>query len=294
MPEVALVTCSELPEASSDSRLVIEPLAKLGIRATAAVWDDRSVDWDCFDLAVIRSCWDYVPRRAEFVQWARSVPRLANPADVIEWNTDKRYLRELETAGVPTVPTNWVKPGDDWQPGSSGECVVKPVVSMSSLDTGRYRLWDETERALAGEHAQRLLNAGRDVMVQPYVEAIDTEGETAVIFVGGVFSHAVKKHAILRGPDTGDDHRLDENGAVDGMPQGPSADQLRLAERSIAGAPHSRDLMYARVDMVPGLDGLPMLIELELTEPQLYHRQAPGSAERFALAIADRLRMSGA
>ena len=103
---VALVTCAEVPDLDPDDRLLLHPLAGQGIQVTAAVWDDPAVDWASFDLVVLRSTWDYAARRDEFVAWAAAVPRLANPADVVAWNTDKRYLRELAVAGVPVVPTS--------------------------------------------------------------------------------------------------------------------------------------------------------------------------------------------
>lgn len=80
---------------------------RAGLRSETVVWDDPDVDWDAFDAVVVRSCWDYVPRRDEFLAWTRQVPTLVNDADTIAWNTDKHYLRELETAGVPIVPTAW-------------------------------------------------------------------------------------------------------------------------------------------------------------------------------------------
>src|SRR5262249_22509384 len=96
---VALVTCAELPQLDDDSRSLIARLSAGGVCATPAVWDDLKVDWADFDLVVVRSCWDYVSRRSEFVEWATRIPHLANPAPVLAWNTDKRYLRDLEACG---------------------------------------------------------------------------------------------------------------------------------------------------------------------------------------------------
>jgi hypothetical protein len=115
-PRVALVTCTALPDLDPDDRLVLAPLAAHGVAAEAVVWDDPAVDWSGYDLVVLRSPWDYALRRDEFVAWARTVPALVNPADVVAWNTDKRYLAELSAAGVPTVPTAWVEPGEEWVP----------------------------------------------------------------------------------------------------------------------------------------------------------------------------------
>jgi hypothetical protein len=113
-PRVALVTCAQVPELDADSRRLLGPLAARGVASEPVVWDDPTVDWAGFDLAVVRSCWDYVPRRSEFLAWARSVPRLANPPEVLAWNTDKRYLQDPADAGVPVVPKASAKCGVGW------------------------------------------------------------------------------------------------------------------------------------------------------------------------------------
>jgi glutathione synthase/RimK-type ligase-like ATP-grasp enzyme len=168
---VALVTCREVPELDADTHHLLAPLAARSVQATAVVWDDPRVDWAVFDLAVVRSCWDYAHRRGDFLAWAQRVPRLANPAATIAWNTDKRYLRELERSGVPMVPTTWVRPGERWAAPADGDWVVKPAVSLAGLDSGRYRLEDADERRLAIGHVHRLQRPGRMVMVQPYLPA---------------------------------------------------------------------------------------------------------------------------
>ncbi|MDL2335376.1 MAG: hypothetical protein QFC55_05035, partial [Chloroflexota bacterium] len=108
MTRIALATCAALPDLDPDEQLLLEPLRALGVEARAAVWDDATVDWAAFDLVVIRSTWEYASRRDEFVAWTRSVPRIVNPANVVAWNTDKHYLRDLAAAGVPVVPTDWI------------------------------------------------------------------------------------------------------------------------------------------------------------------------------------------
>jgi hypothetical protein len=285
MPRIALVTCAEFATLEDDDKLLLEPLARLGIEAVPAIWDDPAVDWSSFDLVVLRSPWDYAPRRDEFVAWTRRVPRLANRADVVAWNTDKGYLRELGAAGVPVVPTQWLRPGDpDWQPDPDGEVVVKPAISAGSQDTGRYRLGDPEQRALALAHAQRLLAAGRTVMVQPYLSAVDHAGETALLFFAGRFSHAIRKGAMLDGPDLGVEglFKAEEIAA-----RVPTPQERAAAEQVLAVAP--ADLLYARVDLIPGPDGAPMLIELELTEPSVFLGYDDGAAQRFAEAIAGKV-----
>ncbi|MEU7972326.1 hypothetical protein AB0B48_09810 [Micromonospora sp. NPDC049089] len=291
-PRVALVTCSDLADLDPDDRLVLAPLAARGVAVQAVVWDDPDVDWSSYDLVVLRSPWDYALRRDEFVSWASTVPTLVNPAAVVRWNTDKRYLAELSAAGVPTVPTAWVMPGESWQPpAETGEYVLKPAVSAGSQDTGRYDLADPEHRDLAAAHVRRLSEAGRVTMVQPYLRAVDTEGETALLFLAGpeglAFSHAIRKGPMLSGPDFGPDglYKAEEITARTARPE-----QLAVAEQTLATVPGgTRQLLYARVDLIPGADGEPVLVELELTEPSLFIGYANGAPERLATAITTHL-----
>ena len=278
------MTCREFADLDVDDRLVIPELARLGVTAEPVVWDEPSVDWDDYGLAVVRSAWDYVERRDEFLAWAASVPCLANPAPVLAWNTDKRYLRDLE-ADAPVVPTTWLEPGDHVELAGEGIVVIKPSVGAGSRDAGRFDL-ASAERELAVKHVTRLLDRGETVMVQPYLDAVESEGETAMLFMAGEFSHAIGKEALLRGPDV----------AVDGLfrPESisarvPSAAELDVAARVLEAArAFVPDVLYARVDVLPTVEG-PVLLELELSEPSLFLRHDPGAASRFAAAIGTHL-----
>ncbi|RIQ20555.1 ATP-grasp domain-containing protein [Jiangella rhizosphaerae] len=287
MPRVALVTCADLPHLDTDDQLVVQPLRALGVDVETPVWDDPAVDWAAFDLAVLRNPWDYARRREPFLAWAHAVPRLLNPPKVVEWNTDKVYLRELAAAGLPVVPTTWLTPGDAATelPGS-GEYVLKPSVSAGSADTGRYRLDDAEQRALAVAQVEKLLARGSTVMLQPYLEAVDTAGETAMLHIGGEFSHAIRKGALLDGPDLRDGKPLWSE-QID--PREPTPAEAELARRTLDAIPGSDTLLYARVDTIPGADGAPVILEVELTEPSLFLATSPGAPERLARAIAARL-----
>jgi glutathione synthase/RimK-type ligase-like ATP-grasp enzyme len=281
---VALVTCAELPDLDPDDRLLLAPLADRGLRADAVVWDDPAVDWSAYDLVVLRSPWDYVGRRDAFVAWAAGVPALVNPADVVAWNTDKHYLAELAAAGLPVVPTTWVAPDDAWPVPGTGGYVIKPVVGAGSLDAGRYDLGRPDERRLAEAHVDRLRAAGRTVMIQPYLAAVDTYGETALLFARGAYSHAIRKGPMLTGPDSVEPglYRPEQI-----TPRTPTEAERDVAGRVLAAVPGGADrLPYARVDLIPGPDGAPVLVELELTEPSLFLGTADGAPERFADAIA--------
>lgn len=289
MPEVALVTCSRLPNLDPDDLLLLAPLETRGVRVTAAIWDDPDIDWDRFDLCVVRSTWDYTERRDRFVEWALSVPRLINPADVIEWNTDKHYLVDLAAAGVPTVATTWISSVGEIALPTDGLYVLKPAIGAGSMDAGLFDLRDAADHERARRHAERLVAAGQTVMVQPYLSAIEDSGETGVIFIDGTFSHATRKGTML-GPESLEDvDELYKKETIDA--RSPTAAELDVATRTLNYVPGGPGrLAYARVDMIPGPNGEPQLIELELTEPSLFMATAPGSEERFAAAIAARAR----
>ncbi|WP_206681031.1 RimK family alpha-L-glutamate ligase [Actinomadura sp. J1-007] len=189
-PRVALATCSWLPDGSDDVVHLMKALAGLGVRAEPVVWDSGA-DWASYDLTVVRSTWDYPARRDAFLAWADAVPRIVNAPEVLRWNTDKRYLRDLAAAGVPVVETLW-DPAD--VPSSWPEYVIKPAVSIGSRDTAR---WGPGEEERARAHLRALRSEGRAVMVQPYLSAVDTLGETALVFRDGAFSHAARKAPIL-------------------------------------------------------------------------------------------------
>jgi hypothetical protein len=210
----------------------------------------------------------------------------------VAWNTEKTYIELLAAGGVPVVPTDWVRPGEPWDRPAAGEYVVKPAISAGSRDTGRYDLADPVHSDLAAAHVARLQAAGRLVMVQPYLAAVDTDGETGMLFIGGRFSHAIRKGPMLEGPD------LPGSGSrAPGLYRSeriaarqPSPVQVEVAEKALAAIPGGAEsLLYARVDLIAGPDRSPVLVELELTEPSLFLDRSAGAAERFADAIAARV-----
>lgn len=281
MNRVALVTCRELPDLDEDDRLLVPALAERGVVAEAAVWDDPAVDWGAFDLAVLRSPWDYSARVDAFVAWARSVPRLANPAETVEWNVDKRYLADLDGAGVPTIATTFVGPGEAVPTLPEGELVVKPSVSAGSRDT--LRLDDPGEVAAHIAHVHAL---GKVAMVQPYLGAVDDDGETAVVFLGGAHSHAARKGPLLPlgGSLVGAGLYARETMA----PRDATAAELEVAHAALAVVPG--DLLYARVDLLRDDHGAPVVLEVEVTEPSLFLGiGGPAATERIADAIAARV-----
>jgi glutathione synthase/RimK-type ligase-like ATP-grasp enzyme len=281
LPRIALATCRQLPAGDEDSGLLLAACSTAGLDAEWRIWDDPAVDWDSYDLVVIRATWDYAPRRDDFAAWAASVPRLANPAEVVAWNTDKTYLRELAEAGVPVVPTAWLAPGApvDWPDWP--DLVVKPTVSAGAQDTARY---GPGEHDKARAHADRLLAAGRPVMIQPYLAGVDAAGESMLVHVGGGYSHGFRKEAILQAGEPAETGNLfrPEQVAV----RQPTTAERAVAGQALAAVPGGPGrLLYARVDLLPDEAGNPVVIELELTEPSLWLASAPGAADRLAGAI---------
>ncbi|HEY8581383.1 MAG TPA: hypothetical protein VIL49_00490 [Capillimicrobium sp.] len=272
-----------MPRLDDEEILVVPELERRGLEVALPVWDDPSVDWDAFDLVVVRTTWDYPERRDEFLAWARRVPRLANPADVLAWNTDKRYLGELADAGLPVVPTTFVAPGEPFAAPDADELVVKPTVSAGSRDTARY-LRADAGRAAA--HVARLHAAGRTAMVQPYLGEVDDAGETALLFLDGELSHAIRKGPLLERGKEGPSGLFAEE---DIQPREPSAVERDLGDQVLAAVTERcGPLVYARIDLLPDRDG-PRVIEVELTEPSLFLGHDAGAPARLADAIAARL-----
>jgi glutathione synthase/RimK-type ligase-like ATP-grasp enzyme len=301
---LALATCAELPELDEPDRRLRAALADRGVPTDVVVWDDPTVDWGTYAHVLIRSTWDYTNRAQQFADWTRRVERtgvLLNPADVVAWNLDKTYLRDLEQRGLPIVPTIWLDPerqldarGIHTRFPAFGDFVIKPTVSAGSRDTGRYDASVTPSRSLAITHAKNLLGVGRWVMVQRYLAKVDEVGETALVYVDGQFSHAVRKGALLEGP-----FRAEETLGV--LYRGEkmasrvaSAAERALADRVVAELPAvfpqlAGPLLYTRVDLIPDDSGEPVILEVGLIEPSLFFEHAPGSVERFADATVARL-----
>ena len=303
-PRIALATCSSLPALDDDDAPLVPAFAQRDVVAEPVVWDDPAVDWSVYDLVLIRSTWDYTDRPREFLEWVRRVEqstRLINPASAVEWNIDKSYQRTLERAGLPIVPTIWLDPERNFDSRSIhtrfpafGDFVIKPTISAGSRDTGRYSAGETPSRALAITHAKSLLQAGRHVMLQRYLRQVDTVGETGIVFVDGVFSHAVRKAPLLNGPfrastTTSVLYKEEVMSARDASPA-----ERELAERVVAALPElvpgvDGPLVYARVDLIPDDAGNPVVLELELTEPSFFFALAPGSIDRLVDAVVGRL-----
>ena len=288
---VALVTAANSRALDEDLPLLGAALDDLGVANAVVDWDDPAADWASFALAVVRSPWDYPERRDEFLAWADAAgaaTTLLNPPDVLRWNTDKRYLAELARDGVPIVPTTFFEPDDGVVLPVAGDCVVKPAISAGR---GTRRATPPTRRLPRPNTSPASRPPGASRWCSPTSTQIDALGETALVFVDGAFSHGLRKAPILAGTVEMVDGGLYALETMEQRDPTPAEHDVATATLAAAAAAlaTTNPLLYARVDLVPGEDGQPLLLELEVTEPSLFHTYAPGSAARFAAAIAARL-----
>jgi glutathione synthase/RimK-type ligase-like ATP-grasp enzyme len=292
LPRIALATCAALPDLDTDDQPLQRALQARGATVTTPVWDGPRAAFgpDAIDLVVIRNTWDYTTRKDAFLAFvddvASQVP-LLNPPAVLRDNTDKRYLQRLGDDGIPTVPTVFVEQGsagvvfDDVVsrlPAASG-WVIKPRVGAGSRNTIKV---DNTAagRSTATAFLQTVL-PGEGLMVQPFLPRI-SDGEASLVFFNGLFSHAV-----LKRPAVGDFRsQPDFGGRV--TPLTPTSAQRTVADAVIAAFGRA-NLLYARIDLVVGLDGHPALIEAELCEPSLYLGWDEAAVDRCADAILARV-----
>jgi glutathione synthase/RimK-type ligase-like ATP-grasp enzyme len=283
---IMLATCADLPQLDTDDQALYRALQKANLPVEIAIWDDPSVDWSKASLCVIRSTWDYVPKRERYVQWAEQVASqtiLWNPAPLIRWNTDKTYLREMAQQGVPIVETVWLTQGSAFdlkallEERNWTEAVIKPVISASGKDTFR------VSRSTASEFEPQVreLLSQRELMVQPFMVSVATVGELSFLYFNGEFSHAVAKR-----PSSGE-FRVQEHLGGKFHPFVPSAEQLASADAVMRRIPHPT--LYARVDMMADEQGGLRLSELELTEPSMYLAYDAAATGRFVQAIRQRL-----
>jgi len=296
---IALATCANLPDWEVDDRPLHQALTQRGIEHDLVAWTDANADWSRYDGCLIRTTWDYMDRRAAFIEWAERIAAqtmLLNPPAVVRWNTHKGYLRDLEQAGVPVIDTVWLDADStdalaeliaerDWP-----SIFIKPAIGATARETMRLtRAADDIERAQ--QHIDRLRAAGEDLLLQPYLANVESEGEYSAIWFDGAFSHAVRKI-----PVEGDYRVQDDFGATD-EPWNISSTDMALtqaavtaAENQLTDALDGQPLLYARVDLLRDEVGQLRITELELVEPSLFFRHSAAAAGQLVDALIDRVR----
>jgi len=286
---IALVSSAYARELDTDLPYLVRAFADRGVTAEIIDWDAADEDWTRFSSAVVRSPWDYHRRFDEFMAWVDRVSTLTtlwNPAEVLRWNLDKHYLAEMAAAGLDVIPTVYVESESDIAAvvdRLAGDVVVKPTVSAGANNS-----WRHTDDAAGAEaHVREILALGKSVMVQPYQRFIDDKGETGLLYFGGAYSHAFRKGAILTaGEMVHNDLYVEEEIAA----RTPTDQERELGDRVVEWISHrfGSAPLYARVDMVKGQRGIPVLMEVEMAEPSFFLHVSPGAPERFVAATLAR------
>jgi glutathione synthase/RimK-type ligase-like ATP-grasp enzyme len=284
---LALVTWSGLPQGAESERLMLPHLAAAGVETEIVDWRSTNCDFSKFDLIVLRSCWDYHLHAAEFIDWLQRVEHVApilNAVDTVLWNHNKFYLREVEALGIEIARTVFVNgsgpiASSGWQEIRNWKkSVVKPAVSASA-----HKTWLFDSAAVPDEDELKNKMEGEAFLIQQFIPEIETHGEISFIYIDGAYSHAVQKR-----PAAGDFRVQQEHGGSAELfhPDSTLLDQANEIASTVAQV---RDSLYCRIDAV-ARDGTLVLMELELIEPELFLGMAEGAAERFAKAIAKRIK----
>ena len=249
-------------------------------------WDDVAIDWTQFSIAVLRSTWDYYARLDEFIAWVDRVSAqttLCNPAEIVRWNVDKRYLQEMSAHGIPVMATTFVAQLIDiTQELIAQDVIIKPVVSAGSNNTARHR----NDLVAARAQLDHILSDAGVAMVQPYSPTIDSVGETGLVYLGGKFSHAFGKDAVF-GEAEQVHNGVHVQEVITARTANPNEHLLGDSVMKFLINKFGVTPLYARIDMVTNIDGVPEIMEVELTEPSLYLHLDARSPERAASALAN-------
>lgn len=283
---LAIASSRQFPGIHADDVHLAATLEQLGVECTVCIWNDPQVDWTAFDAVLIRTIWDYFEHYAAFLTWLDMLERLGvitiNDTRTLRWNSDKRYLLELERQGVSVIPTQ-VAQGENLQAALSSmsgrDVVVKPTVSGGAWHTVRGKVGTADF-----DQACTRLPKELDYLVQPFVPEIASNGEWSLMYFDGTYSHAV-----LKRPTAGD-YRVQEQHGGSIVPATPDDAVVQAASKTLAAtaALGHRELAYARVDGVVA-NGQFLVMELEVIEPSLFLTERPDAAERFARHLVERL-----
>ncbi|MBA4077517.1 MAG: hypothetical protein C0508_20990 [Cyanobacteria bacterium PR.023] len=295
--DIVFVTYGDLKQGDPDDLDALEILRKRGYNCSVADWRDSTFPFQSSRLVVLRSTWDYHLHHSEFMAWLKSLAShsvLKNSWELVQWNSDKRYLRDLSARGIDCVPTYYIEEAAEQvtrsalaeilaslsgsSPASStassaSKVVVKPSIGLSTFGVKKFDLSTAAGQDAALEHINQL---ARDycVMVQPFLAEVENYGERALAFIDGEFSHAIRKTAFQ--------HLAVAGEAGEAMVTA-SADEIAFGYKTLAAL--SEKPLYARVDIIPDANGALRLLELELIEPSLFLKLAEGASAKMADAV---------
>ncbi len=285
MNVVVFATCAHQPFITADDQPLADALTALGYRVEPEPWTDIDPETHlAADPVVLRSTWDYHRVPTMFAAWleamADSGRPLLNPPEVARANIDKIYLKGLAAAGIAIPRSRWLDKPDAaaleavLREEGWAQAVLKPRIGATAHGTFLI-----TNTSLPSDEDLAPARASGGI-VQEFIPEVGERGEVSLVYAGGQFSHAAIKQ-----PRDGD-FRVQKDFGGSTEPIAPSAALLAFADSVMAQVPAS--CAYARVDLVDSARG-PLLMELELIEPELYFSIVPGAAERMARVIVDRL-----
>jgi glutathione synthase/RimK-type ligase-like ATP-grasp enzyme len=284
MKRCAFLTMDSLDGFFAYDDMLFGPLSQHGWQVELVSWRKPNVDWDQYDIVVVRSTWDYQTDAAAFItvlaQIDASTARLENSLRLITWNISKDYLKDIQDQGISIVPTLWcqqfdaAKIAEAFNTFSTTELVIKPLISANADHT--YRL--SREKLLMQSQDLAKAFAMRPFMVQPFVPAIVEEGEYSLFYFGGRYSHC-----IIKMPKADDFRVQEEHGGTLRLIE-PCEEMLTQGRHTMASLPD--DALYARVDLVRFANEF-VVMEIELIEPSLYFNMDPASPERFTAAFVE-------
>jgi glutathione synthase/RimK-type ligase-like ATP-grasp enzyme len=273
---VTYIEDAQDPDTDFDISIMVDALKKLGLNVDIVVWHDSNVEWSSFDAVWIRSTWDYAKKYSEFISWVTMVAglsKLINPLDVILENSNKIYLNKLQSNGVPVIPSTFISSVSELQVSLEDEAktfVMKPVIGAGARGARRCRGLEDLQSAVD----QHFRNSEVDLIIQPYLDEVDTLGEIAVICCLGEPVHAIRKVPALSEGGHGD---FAANVDIDIE----LSNFVKTILKQHVGRSTYENLLYSRVDVVP-YKGSFLLMEIEAVEPALFLSMNPSSAQYFA------------
>lgn len=275
------MSMDNLDEFECYDHLLLAPLRKLGWAVQEISWRNKQIDWNRFDAVVIRSPWDYQQDPKAFLETLREIDQssaiLENSLELVEWNLDKSYLRDLQQSGIEIVPTLWENHfdrnelDDYFDMFAVNELIIKPAVSANADDTFRIHKNEQQN------YRQTLLKIfeNRSFLVQAFMDSVIEEGEFSVFFFGDTYSHT-----ILKTPKANDFRVQEEHGGRLKSIPNPEKNLLKSARNLLENLETLP--LYSRMDYVRTEQNSFALMELELIEPSLYFNMDPQSPKRFA------------
>lgn len=293
MTQIALLIAANLASTAPDRRadayrfdaqleILRKGFSPHGLSLEAVRWVDPAIDWSAFGAVMVNCAWDYQDDHEKFLRKLDEITALGVPVfnspEMVRWNIRKTYLRELEKLGVPVIPTLWPE-------APTAPDIRDAMAAFGSDDVILKRQVGAGARSQVRFNKDNIPDAGRVLdrpgMIQPFIPSIATEGEYSFLFVDGEFSHALVKRAA------DGDYRIQASYGGRSHTVEPSPTDLAQA-RAVLEATDETPL-YARVDMVRGLDGSLLLMELEIIEPDLYVGDGPHIGVLLGKALAKRI-----